>query len=192
MKHQEITDAYARLKNLKLVGKELGIPWQTVYVKLREDRVSVVGDKHRYGSDKDRLAATAESEFQSIIPWAHNNNKDSFQPKVDFTVGTIGVDVKSSRLHKSNARYKSRRWSFSVKKQEMAADFIVCFAYSDDGASRILLIPCEIIRKYQTVSIGEKFDGMWSEFEVSRNDLPVFFREVYQKARTRTKTKEQQ
>lgn len=28
-------ESYRRLKNLKLVGAEVGVPWQTVYVMLR-------------------------------------------------------------------------------------------------------------------------------------------------------------
>lgn len=36
MKDQEkCVESYSRIKNLKLVGIELGIPWQTVYVHLQ-------------------------------------------------------------------------------------------------------------------------------------------------------------
>ena len=60
MNKKEIIDkcieSYSRLKNLKLVGLEVGIPWQTVYVYLKQAGISVTGDKSRYGSATDRVA----------------------------------------------------------------------------------------------------------------------------------------
>ena len=58
MNKKEIIDkcieSYSRLKNLKLVGLEVGIPWQTVYVYLKQAGIAVTGDKSRYGSVTDR------------------------------------------------------------------------------------------------------------------------------------------
>lgn len=108
-------DAYSRLKNLKLVGLELGIPWQTVYVHLRAAGVPVTGDKSRYGSDTDRLAANAERIFAALVPNASDQNDKKFQAKVDFIVGQYKVDVKASRL-------RNGRWAFSLKKQERIAE----------------------------------------------------------------------
>jgi hypothetical protein len=48
---------YRDLKNCHLVGAELGMPWQTVYWNLKKAGEPVVGDKARYGSETDRLAA---------------------------------------------------------------------------------------------------------------------------------------
>ena len=71
-KRDACIESYSRLKNLKLVGLELGIPWQTVYVHLRAAGVPVTGDKKRYGSDTDRLAAKAEALFAELVPAAGN------------------------------------------------------------------------------------------------------------------------
>ena len=96
---QAIVESYSRLKNLKLVGKEVGMPFQSVYLVLRKAGVSVTGDKSRYGSETDRLAAGAEREFMSLVPDAKNMNEVQFQSKIDFDVHGVTVDVKSSRLH---------------------------------------------------------------------------------------------
>lgn len=48
MDDAKIIESYSRLKKLKLVGDETGIPWQTVYVRLRANNVPVTGDKARY------------------------------------------------------------------------------------------------------------------------------------------------
>lgn len=177
-KDAAIIDAYARLKNLKRASEELGIPWQTVYVRLRENGVAVVGDKARYGSDKDRFAAKAEAEFQKLVPHATNENKLKFQAKTDFSVGGHTVDVKASTLHRQTRDKPARRWAFGVKKQEFCADFVVMFAFLDDGTYRLLLVPGEMIRHYQSLSIGERWTGKWSEFEISPSDLSSFFAQI--------------
>ena len=153
-KRQACIESYSRLKNLKLVGLELGIPWQTVYVHLRAAGVPVTGDKSRYGSDTDRLAAKAEAIFSTLVPSALNQNEHQFQAKVDFMVGAYSVDVKCSRLLRG-------RWSFSLKKQELIADFFVCFAFNDDGTYRVLAIPGEVCRYLQTISLSAMTKTKW-------------------------------
>lgn len=103
MSFERSVEAYQRHKNLKLAANELGIAWQTLYVHLRKAGVAVTGDKTRYGSDTDRLAAKAEDMFEALVPGAVNHNREQWQPKVDFTVGAVAVDVKASRLTKANA-----------------------------------------------------------------------------------------
>jgi hypothetical protein len=171
------TESYGRLKNLKLVGQELGIPWQSVYVHLKQAGVAVTGDKARYGSDKDRLAAKAECEFKSLVHSALDNNEGKWQAKVDFVVGNVSVDVKASTLKISNKRCKVKRWAFSVKKQEFCADFIVCFCFYDSGY-RLLLLPGEIVRKYQTISISEESKGKWLDYEIEPSELNRFFEDI--------------
>ena len=164
-------ESYSRLKNLKLVGLELGIPWQTVYVHLRAAGVPVVGDKSRYGSDTDRLAARAEAHFSELVPAAVNQNDTQFQAKVDFLVGDYAVDVKSARMRHS-------RWAFSLKKQELVADFFVCFAYNDDETYRVVVIPGELCRFLQTISLAAKSRTKWWDYEIEPNELAHFFEQV--------------
>lgn len=164
-------EAYARLKNLKLVGLELGIPWQTVYVHLRAAGVPVTGDKSRYGSDTDRLAAKAESIFSALVPNAINQNDQQFQAKVDFVVGRYSVDVKSSRQ-------RGGRWAFSLKKQELLADFFVCFAFNEDDTYKVLAIPGELCRYLQTISLSATSNTRWWDYEIAADQLNAFFEQV--------------
>jgi hypothetical protein len=164
-------ESYRRLKNLKLVGDELGIPWQTVYVHLRKVGEPVNGDKSRYGSDTDRLAAKAEAEFKRLVPWAEDQNERTFQARVDFIVDGFGVDVKSSTK-------RAGRWAFSLKKQELTADFFVCFAYEQDDTYACLLVPGDVCRKYQSMSLSATTRTKWWDYQIQPDQLAAFFRDM--------------
>ena len=173
---QECITAYRRHKNLKLAAVDIGIPWQKVYVHLRSAGEPVTGDKAAYGSDKDRLAARGEEIFASLVPFAHDQNKNRYQSKIDFLVRGHGVDVKTSTLRLSNRACKQKRWAFSTKKQELLADFMVCIGIGADNETlaRLLLIPGEVIRKYATLSLSEA-GSKWDDYSVSPDDLAQFF-----------------
>lgn len=173
---RQCVESYRQHKHLKTVGKELGIPWQTVYVHLRKVGEPVTGDKSRYGSDKDRLAARAENLFQSLVPTSKNMNREEFQSKVDFiTELGYGVDVKSSRHSKKN-----QRWAYSIKKQEAIADFFVCFGYESNGTTlnHALLIPGEICRNYQSMSVGSLTKGKWWDYQIDPSEIGDFFEKL--------------
>ena len=178
-----IIEAYEKHKNLKLAANELGMKWQMLYVELRKLGVPVIGDKSRYGSDSDRLAAKAELEFLRLVPFAKNQNAHKFQSKCDFVVGNERVDIKASTARQGCDRYAATRWAFSVKKQEFCADFVVCFAMLDTGY-RIFLIPGECVRNYQTVSIPTAPDSKskWLQYEVEPHDLSEFFSQLVSEA----------
>lgn len=173
---QACIDAYRKHRNLKLAAVDVGIPWQTVYVHLRSAGEPVMGDKLKYGSDKDRLAARGEQLFLRLVPGALSHNETMFQSKIDFNVRDYGVDVKTSTLKFGHKACKLRRWAFSMKKQEMYADFFVCFCMSESGDNlmKTLLIPGEIARKYATVSLSER-GGKWDDYAVEPSDLKAFF-----------------
>lgn len=173
----DIALTYSKHQNLKLAAIELGMKWQTLYVQLRKLNIPVTGDKARYGSDKDRLAAKAELEFKRLVPFAIDQNEKKFQSKFDFLVGSEKVDIKASSLKPGCARYPALRWAFSVKKQEFCADFIVCFGMSDDGY-KIFLVPGECVRTYQTLSISQNGKSKWLQYEVSPDDLSTFFNDL--------------
>lgn len=169
--------AYLKHKHLGHAAAELGLKWQTLYSRLRNQGVKVTGDKSRYGSDKDRLAARAEMEFKRIVPFAEDQNAQAFQSKFDFLVGKEKVDVKSAMLRQGSKRFDSLRWAFSVKKQEFCADFIACFGMLDDGY-KLFLIPGEFVRKYQTISISQAGQSKWKQFEIDPSELADFFRSI--------------
>lgn len=172
--------AYRKHLNLKLAVEELGIKWQTLYVRLRNQGIPVTGDKQRYGSDKDRLAARAELEFKKLVPFASDQNQVKFQSKFDYLVGVEKVDIKAATLKKGSKKLEAKRWSFSVKKQEFCADFIVCFAFNENSY-RVFLIPGELIRNYKTISISENGNSKWLQYEVSPDEIGEFFTDITQK-----------
>lgn len=174
--NENIEYVYNKHKNLKIAADELGVKWQTLYVHLRKLGVPVVGDKSRYGSPKDRLAANAECEFSKLVPFAKNQNDLKYQSKFDFLVGNEKVDIKASRARQGCKRFSAKRWAFSIKKQEFCADFIVCFAMNSDSY-RIFLIPGEYVRNYQTISISAEpnTNSKWLKYEVTPDELSEFF-----------------
>ncbi len=176
---QKCIDAYARHKNLKLAGQEIGIPWQTVYVHLRKAGVPVTGDKARYGSDSDRLAAKGEEHFKLWVPFAEDQNRKKFQSKFDFIVGAHQVDVKSSNLKWSNKNSKVFRWAFYSKKQESTAAFFVLIGFDNNAEpAHVWLIPGEIARRYTTISVSSSKKGKWWDYEVKPADLSEFFKQL--------------
>lgn len=47
--------AYDKHKNLKLAANEIGLKWQTLYCMLKNQGINIIGDKLRYGSDRDKM-----------------------------------------------------------------------------------------------------------------------------------------
>lgn len=177
----DVAAAYQKHMNLKLAASELGIPWQTLYVKLRQLGVAVVGDKARYGSDRDRLAVMAEQEFQRLVPMATNANAINYQAKFDFTVGAIKVDVKASLPARGDQRFAATRWAFSIKKQTLICDFICCFCMNaDKTVAKVLLVPKEFFAGLQSVSVPCAGRSKWLDYEVKPEELAPFFAEVAQ------------
>jgi hypothetical protein len=169
--------AYAKHKNLKLAAAELGIAWQVLYTRLREQGVAVTGDKARYGSDKDKFAEFGEQEFQRLVPEAIPQNEFKFQAKVDFLVHGIKVDVKSSMPHEALSRGNSLRWAFSLAKQAAYCEFYCCLCFSKDrDLQHALLMPREIVEGMQTLSVScSKRRSKWLDYEVQPSELAKFF-----------------
>jgi hypothetical protein len=177
---QRCVEAYRQHQSLKVAAQHVGIPWQTVYVHLRKAGEPVIGDKLKYGSETDRLAAKAERLFLELVPFAVDQNSRQFQSKVDFLVGGLGVDVKAARLRPHSI--KSSRWMFSIKKQEAVADFFVCLGFDDKGTEveTLLLVPGEIARKHVTISHTSR-RGKWSDYRIKPDELAPFFDQMLER-----------
>lgn len=174
-----LADVYRRHMNLKLAAAELQMPWQSLYVKLKAEGVPVVGDKLRYGSDRDKLAALAEVEFLRLVPEAMSMNAIRFQSKHDFEVAGQKVDVKASMPRQLNKKYEAMSWSFSFKKQSLSCDFICCFCIGEEKQTqKILLVPQEFFRGLQTVSVGCCGKSKWLDYEVQAEALAPFFNQL--------------
>lgn len=170
------SDAYAKHKNLKLAAAELGIGWQLLYTRLKNQGVAVTGDKLRYGSDRDKLSAMAEAEFLRLVPAAASQNALRHQSKWDFEVHGKKVDVKASLKRQLNPKYPAKSWAFSFKKQSLLCDFIVCFCMADrETTERILLVPSEFFAGLQTVSVSVSGESKWLDYAVAPEDLAPFF-----------------
>lgn len=165
--------AYRKHKNLKIAAEELGIKWQHLYIKLCEAGEPVTGDKEKYGSDSDKFAAKGERLFLHLVPSAKDMNRKKFQSKFDFLVSGLKVDVKCSQKRLSNANSKQKRWAFSVKKQRLIADLVVCFGYDGDEVETCLAIPGEICRNHGTISLSCR-GGKWADYQVKTNELNEF------------------
>ncbi len=170
--------AYDKHKNLKIAASEIGMKWQTLYWHLKRWNHPIVSDKSAYGSTKDKFAARAESDFREIVPTAIDMNKEAYQNKYDFKINGLKIDVKASNLNYGVKGSKCMRWAFSIKKQEMIADFVVGMAYKDNKLFKLFLFPSEKIRFRQTITINERGSRKWSEFEISKSDLKEFFEDT--------------
>lgn len=170
------SQAHAKHKNLKLAASELGVPWQTLYVWLKKEGIKVTGDKLRYGSDRDRLAAFAEDLFKRLVPWAVSRNDLKYQAKWDFDVGSLKVDVKSSMPRQLNKKYQAKSWSFSIKKQALVCDFICCFCLSEDKSLRhVLVVPKEFFDGLQTISVSCDGASKWLDYSIQEDQVSSFF-----------------
>lgn len=168
--------AYDKHKNLKLAANEIGIKWQTLYCRLKKQGIDVIGDKLRYGSDRDKLSAFAESEFKHLVPRAISMNNIKWQYKYDFDVHGYSVDVKCSMPKKRLKKYNNESWAFSFKKQTLVCDFVVCFCLSHEKhIEYILLVPKEFFIGLQTVSVSCNGDSKWLDYAIKPDELSKFF-----------------
>lgn len=179
---ETLVEAYRQLKNTKLVGAMLGVPIATVYWRLRRAGEPVTGDKARYGSDTDKVAARGERWFQRVIPWAEDQNHGEFQSKVDFLVDGLRIDVKTSRPKLTRTGVIT--WAWSLQKQKDAADFFVCLALSnrseDPGVHTALLVPGDVARRCGSLRVSHDriaLRGKWARFARSSAELRQFFEE---------------
>lgn len=176
MNTQDCIESYSRLKNLKLVGDELGMKWQTVYSRLRSAGVPVTGDKARYGCANDRLAAFAEQLFAEDVPAACNSNAKQFQASIDFEVAGWTVDVKAAALIGWSG--SAARWGFCINKQKDKSDFFALYAL-DNAATRnvvhVFLMPNEIVTTKTTISVPASMSSKWADYRIERGDLADFF-----------------
>lgn len=173
--NQEVI-TYRKHMNLKLAAAELGVAWQSLYARLKQLGEPITGDKMKYGSDRDRLAAMAEDKFQSLVPFAIDQNKLSWQSKYDFDVLGHLVDVKSSMLHQLNKKHAALSWSFSFKKQSITCDFICCFCLNESkDIEHVLLVPKEFFVGLQTISVSRTGSSKWLDYSVDQTELAAFF-----------------
>ena len=177
---EQCIESYKKHQQLFAAADDLGMPWQTLYYRLKKAGFSVTGNKSKWGSARDRFAAKGEAFFKSIVPDAKDQNETSFQSKVDFVVNGIKVDVKSAKAKTSNSRYSSKRWAFSLKKQLEEAEFYVLFCYDEKGevVRDCYLIPRDMIIGLQTISIPCTAKSKWNCFSVNPDCLADFFREM--------------
>jgi hypothetical protein len=171
--------AYEKHRHLKRAADELGIPWSSLYSRLRSQGVPVAGDKLHYGSDRDRLSALAEAQFKKLVPDAVHKNATEWQARYDFDVRGHKVDVKASMRRQLNKKYQALSWAFAFKKQSMVCDFICCFCMNDAREiEKVLLVPREFFAGLQTVSVSCHGDSKWLDYAIDPDDLSEFFRSL--------------
>ena len=176
----ECIAAYEKHKNLKLAANDIGMKWQTLYVRLKKNNIAVVGDKAKYGSLADKIGAKGEKHFMSLVPDAKDQNVSKFQAPVDFDVWGVLVDVKASLKKSSSKTTSAMRWAFSISRQVSSSDFFVFFAYDAEGVlvEKVFLIPTEMVSHLQTISISTAGGSKWNDYEVESSELAPFFSEI--------------
>lgn len=168
--------AYDKYKNLKLAAADIGINWHTLYSRLKKQGVPVIGDKLRYGSDRDKLSSMAEAEFKRIVPTALAMNDIKWQHKYDFTVNGFKVDVKSSMPGCKSKKYINESWAFSLKKQTLFCDFLCCFCFdSNRNIRNILVVPREFFVGLKTITVSCNGSSKWLDYSIDEHDLSNFF-----------------
>lgn len=176
---EQMKSLYSEHQRLHTVGDILNIPWQTVYWWLKKEGVSVTGNKQKHGGDKDQIALIGEALFAEVCTKAVDQNKLMFQPKFDYLLGELKLDVKTSFLRSQSSRNGNinLRWSFNCRKQQ-EADYLICYCLSGETdnpiVENILLIPNEFIQGMQTISVSPR-KSKWLEFKISVQELTNFF-----------------
>ena len=176
---EKCVNAYRKHKHLKKAADELGMKWQKLYTVLVAANEPVTGDKERYGSETDKFARMAEKHFKEIVPYAGDQNESKFQSKFDFQVGHLKVDIKCARASIKHVASKAKSWAFSVKKQRLIADMILCIGYGDDYRPEVyLLIPGEVARNSGTINLPQSRKGKWWDFSIELSEIKPFFDEL--------------
>lgn len=170
---QDKIACYDKHQNIKLAATELGMKWQTLYYQLKKAGHKITGNKAKYGSDKDKLASRGEQEFLNLVPYAKDMNQTKYQANYDFEVKGLKVDVKASTLRQIGKN--QNRFCFSIKRQEMFADFVVCFCYNDGELESCLLLPQEAIKYTKTISLTK--NGKWADYQITPQEIKAFFDE---------------
>ena len=180
-KIEEMKSLYLEHQKLHTVGDIMSIPWQTVYWWLKKEGVAVTSNKEKHGGMADQIAVIGEKLFNATVVHAVDQNKLQFQPKYDYLLGDLKLDVKTSFLRdgQSKSGKVNLRWMFNCRKQQ-EADYLICYCLSgsveDYKIENILLVPNEFIQELQTISVSPR-KSKWLKFSISEKDLKEFFTE---------------
>lgn len=139
--------------------------------------------KARYGSVTDRIAVIGEQKFKKAVPIAIDNNDLKYQADIDFTIGNVTVDVKTSRIKRyqrvNGIRHSAPRWGYCINKQKDTADFFVLYALNDDNETEhVFLMPNEIVTTVSTISIPETLASKWADYKIEESELLPFFQSL--------------
>lgn len=176
---EQMKSLYSEHQRLHTVGDILNIPWQTVYWWLKKEGVVVTGNKEKHGGNKDQIALIGEKLFAKVCDKAVDQNKLMFQPKFDYLLADLKLDVKTSFLRSQSGKGSkvNLRWAFNCRKQQ-DADYIICYCLSGEldhsVVENILLIPNEFIQEMQTISVSPR-KSKWLEFKITEQELKNFF-----------------
>jgi hypothetical protein len=96
-------------------------------------------------------------------------------PGYDFLCGKgFKIDVKSSKLYKSNRESRSPRWMFSIGRNA-EADYFICLGFNEDRKNitplKMWLIPAKEVNMLQTLSVRENDMVSWEQYEKPINKV---------------------
>lgn len=174
----ELIKAYKKTRTLRGACLETGVPPYIGYSWLKSEGLISQNDKVNTGKIcSAKLGAIAEQEFQRLVPWALNANKNlqASCPAFDFDVSGVKVDVKYSTVQSRGY------WNFKVAfgkalRPDYYAVFCATGASLKDGY-RLFLFPDELLEGRRNVYIlPEKIDEELAAYEVLE---PEYLRDVF-------------
>lgn len=164
--------SYMETKNLRATCVATGCSAYLAFIWCKTAGVLQLEDKARYGSAASRAGATAEIEFQKLVPQAMPANQAwrANCPAYDFDFQGVLVDVKLSRKNKVG----KWEWRLGGKKKHPAhlyAVFLLAGKGIADGY-RLLLIPNELFPGQHNGTLHpDDATSYWWDFEVEAASL---------------------
>lgn len=182
---ESVLAAYRLFGSVKEACKETGCPPYIAYIWLTKAGMLNSKDRIQYGGRSQREGASAEQEFQRLVPDAMDCNAHMAlnNPGHDFMLGQIKVDVKFSAIGTRG------NWHFDVQRnrpgmrnrKDALPDFFVVFAtegkFIKDGY-RLFLFPRDMVKSQRSVRWTPEVPSCWFDFEVEPEALAAILHEA--------------
>lgn len=177
---------YRESHNLDKVCATVGVHKLTAFKILKFNGVLTTEERLKIGSLSGRIGASAEQEFQRLVPAARSmNDIVTSNPGFDFDVSGWRVDVKAFGPAKLKGRKSTARtWQVRLAKHSTAFDHVDVFCVflaSEAGQMvhecgyRTFLVPVELVQGRSYLKKTEGHPSVLDSLEVQPDQLAAFF-----------------
>lgn len=185
---QRCIAAYRASRNLDEACAAAGVHKLTMFKILKINGVMLAEDRLTIGSVGSRLGASAEQEFQRLVPRARSMNAIvSSNPGFDFEVGGWRVDVKAFGPIKIAGRKSNvPRWQIKLGRRGALSphvDFFCIFLTYEPTKPlqqcvyQCYLVPAELAAGRNYLNKTEGLPSALDSLQVSPAELAAFFAE---------------